>query len=126
MKLKQDSAIFRAALMLATFVEGVRAAVEEGSAGESQRSLLKMWGPLADNVAAELEALENEEVVEPRKMELNGNYEVTIRVPVLVMERNESHGLCYQLQLDLRDYQSEKYRLVYINADEIIEVELPE
>ncbi len=46
-----------------------------------------------------------------------------MRTKALVMEVHHGHGQCYELALDLADFGHDKFRRVWINANEILEAE---
>lgn len=48
--------------------------------------------------------------------------ELTIRVRARIIHVSDSHGLCFAMALDKRDYGLQSDRTVYLDEDEIISV----
>lgn len=82
---------------------------------QEQRSHIETHGELERRLSA-IEG-DPESPVEASILEPGQQYELVIRVRATVVERQDSHGLCYKVLVDQRDYVEP--RMVDLDADEI-------
>lgn len=78
-----------------------------------QRSHIEAHADLERRLAS----VEGEAPVEASILEPGAEYELTLKVRATVLERHDSQGLCYKIQLDPKDYVLP--RIIDLDADEI-------
>lgn len=56
-------------------------------------------------------------------IEVGEEYIFTLKVKARVNAFSDSHGECFMLELDRRDYRLSTSRVLYVNLDEIVSAE---
>jgi hypothetical protein len=116
-KTLRDTAIYEAALSLATFVAGLRGRAPMDAAGAS---MLALWGPLAERVERELAAV-SETANDPRPVTVGGVYDLMMQVRATVTDAllDEETGALQTVEIELERRTFLGGRTVSVDVDEI-------